>query len=243
MKRKKAIILLFLFFATSITARAQEVLNANTERLNAKSINVGVKAGFNSTMFIITHMNIGGITIDDRTNNYKIGYFGSLFLRYNTHRSFIQAEASINQSKCEVTFNKSQLNTTNNIGEASINSTINSIDFPLLYGYNIVKESPYGMSIFIGPKLCYIWKSNTDFYDLDQSDIQEKFYPITVSAVIGLSVNISRLFFDFRYEQGLHNISRSIQYTAKDENGLTQSNDFSFRRRAQVLSFSVGMMF
>lgn len=70
------------------------------------------------------------------------------------------------------------------------------------------------MSLFAGPKLRYLWnkKNKITFENFDQQGIHEKLYPFNVSAVIGVSVNISRIFFDFRYEQGLHNLSKSVTY-------------------------------
>ena len=70
-------------------------------------------------------------------------------MRFNIKKHFIQPEASYNVSKGEITFDK--LGSQHPAIEpdyASVQSVLHSIDFPVLYGYNVVKKGPYGMSIF-----------------------------------------------------------------------------------------------
>ena len=60
--------------------------NYNAEKVdrpNTKKINFGIKAGFNSSMFLVSKLKIKDVTIDEVQNNYKIGYFGALFMRIN----------------------------------------------------------------------------------------------------------------------------------------------------------------
>ena len=105
------------------------------------------------------------------------------------------------------------------------------------------------MSIFAGPKLRYLWGKHNEitFKNFDQKGIHEKLYPFNVSAVIGVGVNISRIFFDFRYDIGLHNISKRISYKpVYDENAgeeVPLANQIRFHRRENVLSFSLGVFF
>ena len=76
----------------------------------------------------------------------------------------------------------------------------------------------------------------------DQKGIHEKLYPLNVSVVIGVGVNISRIFFDFRYEQGIGNISKSIVYDNINSDGSTGVSPIIFRRRDSALSFSFGFI-
>lgn len=186
------------------------------------------------------------MTIDEVQNNYKIGYFGALFMRINMKKHYIQPEVSYNVTKCEITFDK--LGSQHPAIEpdyASVQSVLHSIDFPVLYGYNVVKKGPYGMSIFAGPKLRYLWgkKNEITFSNFDQKGIHEKLYPFNISAVIGVGVNISRIFFDFRYEQGIGNISKSITYDNINSDGSTGISRIIFDRRDSALSFSLGFIF
>ena len=222
--------------------RTQERVN----RPNQRKVNIGVKAGFNSSMFLVSDFKIKDVTIDEIQNNYRLGYFGALFIRINMKKHFIQPEISYNVSKCEITFDKlGSQHPDIEPDYASVVSRIHSIDFPVLYGYNIVKQGPYGMSIFAGPKLRYMWGHDNEitFENFDQKGISERLYPLNISAVVGVGVNISRIFFDFRYEQCLHNISKSVTYENINSDGSVGVSDIVLRRRDQVLSFSLGFIF
>ena len=149
--------------AIACTAVGQNYNAEKVDRPNTKKINIGIKAGFNSSMFMVSELKIKDVTIDEVQNNYKIGYFGALFMRINMKKHFIQPEVSYNVSKCEITFDK--LGSQHPAIEpdyASVQSVLHSVDFPILYGYNVVKKGPYGMSIFAGPKLRYLWGKHID---------------------------------------------------------------------------------
>lgn len=241
----KQLLLLIAVFLAALPASAQKTVE-KIERPNTRKVNFGVKAGFNSSMFLVSNFKIKDVTIDEIQNNYELGYFGAMFLRINMKKHFIQPEVSYNVSKCEITFDKSGAQHPDVEPDyASVKSIIHSIDFPVLYGYNVVKQGPYGMAIFAGPKLRYIWgrQNEITFENFDQKGIDERLYPFNLSAVVGVGVSISRIFFDFRYEQGLHNISRSVTYDNINPDGSTGQSNIIFHRRDQVLSFSLGVIF
>ena len=97
----------FIFLGLLVAAGSPVVgQNYNADRVdrpNTKKINIGIKAGFNSSMFMVSELKIKDVTIDEVQNNYKIGYFGALFMRINMKKHFIQPEVSYNVSKCEIT--------------------------------------------------------------------------------------------------------------------------------------------
>lgn len=127
--------------AIACTAVGQNYNADRVDRPNTRKINIGIKAGFNSSMFMVSELKIKDVTIDEVQNNYKIGYFGALFMRINMKKHFIQPEVSYNVSKCEITFDK--LGSQHPAIEpdyASVQSVLHSIDFPILYGYNVVKK-------------------------------------------------------------------------------------------------------
>ena len=180
-------------------------------------VNFGFKGGFTSSLFLVSQFSVNGVPIDEVQNNYKIGYFGSLFMRINFDRHFLQPEISYNINRCNITFEKplpEDAASGARLEEASITSSIHSIDIPVIYGYNFIKEGPYSLAVFGGPKVRYIWdrKSDIDFENFDQVNIRERLRPLNLSFTVGVSVTISRVFFDFRYDMGLHNISKSVTY-------------------------------
>jgi hypothetical protein len=217
------------------------------ENVDAKKINYGIKVGFNSSMYRVSDFTIKDITIDEVQNNYRVGYGISLFTRYNKNKHFFQSEISYNISLCEIVFDKlGGLHPDIEPDYASINSKIYLISVPLLYGYSIVKSGPYGMSVFGGPQLRYIWNKRNEitFENFDQEGIREMFYPLNLSLLVGVAVRVSPVFFDFRYEQGLNNISKSVTYhPLENKDGQAGENEIFLPRRDHVLSFSLGIMF
>lgn len=239
MRRK---LLLIILLATTLSAWGKDKLYDKVDRPNHRPVNFGVKTGFNSSMFIVAELKIQDVTINEVQNNYKIGYFGAFFMRINMKKHFIQPEVSYNVSKCDISFDKLGAQHPDIEPDyASVTSVLHSIDFPVLYGYNVVKQGPYGMSIFGGPKFRYLWgrKNEITFKNFDQEGIRENIHPLNASIVVGVGVNISRIFFDFRYEQDLFNISKSVTYNST----TTGVSDITFRRRDSALSFSLGVIF
>ena len=51
-------------------------------------VNFGFKGGFTSSLFLVSQFSVNGVPIDEVQNNYKIGYFGSLFMRINFDRKY-----------------------------------------------------------------------------------------------------------------------------------------------------------
>ena len=239
-------VFLLSWLAVASMAYSQSHYAANVDRPNTKTVNFGIKAGFNSSMFIVSELKIKDVTIDEVQNNYKIGYFGTVFMRINMKNHFLQPEVSYNVSKCEIVFDKLGSQHPDILPDyASVQSVLHSIDIPLLYGYNVVKQGPYGMSIFGGPKVRYLWGKHNEitFHNFDQKGISEDLYPFNVSVVVGVGVNISRIFFDFRYEQGLGNMSKRVIYDSINADEGTELSHIVFRRRDSALSFSLGFIF
>lgn len=246
---------LLLFSATmrgQLTAAPEEADNGNKRPHHERVVNFGIKGGFTSSLFLISDFSVNGVPINEVQNNYKIGYFSSLFMRINFDRHFLQPEISYNVNRCNITFEKplpEDATDTATPTEASITSSIHSMDFPVIYGYNFIKEGPYSLAVFGGPKIRFIWdkKSEVTFENFDQYDIQEKLRPLNVSFTVGVAVTISRVFFDFRYDMGLHNISKRVSYELPanpgETDGDTPANGISFHRRDNVLSFSLGVFF
>lgn len=209
-------------------------------------VNMGVKGGFNSSMFFTDKLSIGSETVKGLQNNYKVGYFGAFFCRFNLKQHhFLQPELSYNVSKGSVSIQNLIENSSIIPGDALIKNTITSVNLPILYGYKFIDISPYGMAFFVGPQIAWTWEKRTshEFTGFYQQDIKEKIYPLNYSAVIGLAVNVSNIFFDFRYEIGLHNLANSVVYDRNKTSAPYNDMDIVLKYRRNVMSFSVGVMF
>lgn len=239
---KQGLILLIILLI-GIPGFAQNEIAKEKE---SSHVRYGIKGGFNSSMYFVDKFVIKDVTIDKIQNNYKIGYFGSFFMQINMKRHFIQPELSYATSKSEIEFDKKGSQHPDIEPDyATIGATIHTGELAVLYGYNFTLSGPYSMCFFVGPKAKYVWqqKSKPKFKNFDQKGIQEELYPINMDAVVGVGVRISRIFFDFRYEAGLHNISKSVTYENINEDGQEQISNIIFKRRNNILSFSLGLIF
>lgn len=238
----RKVTLFIVVILASIKCFAQD----NSTQAYNKKVNFGIKGGFNTAMFFVDEFKIKNVTINEIQNNYKVGRSCALFFRFNMKKHFIEPELSYNISKCEITFDKNGSQHPDIEPDyANINSTIHTVELPVLYGYNFIKSGPYGMAFFVGPKLRYTLNKQCkiEFDNFDQKGIQEKLFPLGVNLVTGVGVNISNIFFDFRYEIGLENISQSVTYVESTSEGATNIANMVFKRRSNLLSFSLGVIF
>lgn len=230
------------------TESLDDLLEMGDRLLHGKTVNFGVRAGFNSTMYHISRLGHNDIAVANVQPNFRVGYFCALFLRANMGKSFIQPELLYSHTSSNTTFDLAK---NSDAGEASgyrnisMLSTMNSLEMPLLYGYNIVKQEPYSLALMAGPKLRYMWKMDNDL-TIDGSNkvdyVREELYPFSVNLSLGVAVTISNVFFDFRYDVGLHNISRKLtsDTSALLPEGVAPS-DLQFHRHENTLSFSIGV--
>ena len=234
MNRRIAVILIFsLCFACTFAKQRKYAL-----------FNCGIKGGFSSTFYEVNELAVDGIPINNFTTKSEISSFYTFFLRSNIKRHYLQTEASYNISNYTLEFSSDQWMSTAQPNELSIIGTkIIGVEVPLYYGYHILREGPYGMSFFIGPKAKFVLTdfSKHTFENFPYQTIEESIYPINFSLMVGLGINISRVFFDFSFEYGLHNISNG--FTTIDVKEESSVQDLIFNRRKNVLSFSVGFMF
>lgn len=242
---KKTALVLFLVSAAAGSLQAQSNYTPMVT-LRRPLVNIGVKAGFNSSMFFIDELSIDGKELEGVQNNYKVGYFATVFCRLNLKKHhFIQPEISYNVSMGSVSVSNSLANSALLPENALVKTKVTSIDLPILYGYKFIDVHPYGMAFFVGPKVAWSWKQQTEneYSGFYQQAIRETGYPFNYSAVAGLGVNVSNVFFDFRYEIGLHNLTRSIDFDRQATEAPYNESMIVVRKRRNVMSFSVGVIF
>lgn len=237
----KKTFLLSLLFCACFALSAQNKSDIETPY---KRFNFGAKTGFTSAIFLSNNFKVGDQKIKQVQNNYKVGFTGSLFMRYNIKSHYIQPEIAYNRNRSEVYFDKGGQIQGVTPEFSSLRSDMHSIDIPILYGYNFIKEGIYGMSFFIGPKIRYILRdqSDLDYMNFDQQGINEDLNLLNFGFTGGIAVYISKVFFDFRYEQVVQNISNNVTYN-KALTPEHAQHDLKLNRRDHVLSFSLGVMF
>lgn len=240
--KHRLFVILFMLVALPGIAQQRDL----KDYVGDKKVNFGVKGGFNSSMMLISHLSVDGHNISNIQNEYKIGYFASLFMRINFDHHFLQPELSYNINQCEIHFSAPK--TDDLIAtphQYTISSRISCFELPILYGYNFVKEGPYQMAVFGGPKIRYFWDKHSEnqYHNFHQTSIKEEMYPLNLSMTMGIAVTISRIFFDFRYDIGLHNISKKLDYSPNNLIDVPDDEQIRFHRRYNTLSFSLGLYF
>ena len=64
-----------LFVSLSVASAQSGKSPDKIDRPNHSRFNIGIKAGFNASMFLVSDFKIKDVTIDEIQNNYKLGYF------------------------------------------------------------------------------------------------------------------------------------------------------------------------
>jgi hypothetical protein len=217
---------------------------SHAQQKGSSSINYGVKGGFSSTIYEVKELAVAGAPINNYIAKSEISSFYTAFARVNMKRHYLQTEVSYNISNYTINFSTNQFNPSAQPHDKStIGTKIIGLEVPLYYGYHILQNGPYGLSFYIGPKAKFTITdfSRHTFDNFPYTEIKENINPINFSCMIGLGINISRVFFDFSFEYGLHNISNG--FTTIDLEEYSSCEDFIFDRRKNVLSFSIGFMF
>lgn len=217
---------------------------AFAEARDNQRFNFGAKMGFSSTICYVEQLQIAGqpVTTFDAQSEVSTNY--TAFGRFNIKRHYIQPEISYARCRYSVVFDAREWNETAPAdAKNSISTLMSFVEVPLLYGYHLSQDGPYGFSIFGGPKLSMLVPSQSrhTFDGFDYRSIDETVRPLQVGGVVGIGTNISCVFFDFRYEFGLHNISQG--FTTLDGDCNHSEDDIRFDRRRNALSFSIGLLF
>lgn len=117
-----------------------------------------------------------------------------------------------------------------------------SINAPILIGYNLVREDPYGLSFMIGPKFRYNYNN---LYTYGHGDNTEYFQstgsPYGISITTAIGVNIGRLFFDFMYDFGINRTETEFQ--TQDSPIPTSNTNLLVSKRVNSMSISLGFLF
>ena len=223
--KKNCIILLFLFISCALNAQ------------DKFKVNTGFKAGVQANTYQQTEFTLEGYNYNKKSQNTRIGYTLSGFLRLSKGRPYIQTEGIFSIDKYNFSFEPESNFTNEENSIARYKLTTYAIDVPLLFGYNFVNSHPYKMSVFTGPKAKFLLTSLSDqsFEDFPFSTAKENLAPLTFSWILGLEVNIANICFDFTYQLGLNNTSNYITIPETGER-------FLFNRNVDVLGFSLGVI-
>lgn len=239
----KTIHLIIALLTLCIAANAQSFM-----RFESKRFNYGAKVGFNSTFPIINSLSINEKEAENIEVEHKVGYLAAIFCRININKFFLQPSFSWHRSEGDIRFSmpknlpagQSPSNTA--MPSSILNMRTSSLEMPIIIGYNLVKEGPYGLSLMIGPKIKYNYKTA---YTVESPTTQVEYIndntPFGVNISTGVGVSIGRLFFDFVYEFGLNQVESDFK---KANNSVPEINyGIIIDKRTNVMSMSLGVLF
>ncbi|MGM9796477.1 MAG: porin family protein [Parabacteroides sp.] len=230
--------LLFCFLCHSLNA--QSIL-----RMEEKKFNFGAKVGFNATLPVVNSLRVLDFEANQFQTSYQVGYLASIFFRFNIQRFYIQPSPSWHYGRSHLDFT---ITFPEIEGEAdppirgNLRMHTQSLELPVLLGYHLVKQGPYGLSLMVGPKVKYNYKLD---YNMAIDDREIRFVnddtPFGVNIVTGMGVSIGRLFFDFVYEFGLNQTEASFKQLSSSS--PESSFEIQLNKRTNVMSMSIGMLF
>ncbi len=236
----KKVTLLFCFIVlASVSASAQKFIS-----IEDKAFNWGAKLGFNSTFPVINSLTINDVEAEEVTVKYKVGHMAAVFCRVNIERFFLQPSISWHSTEGEIHYTipyESDLsNMENTQRDYQLQLKTRSLEMPVLIGYNLVKEGPYGLSLMAGPKFKYNYRVRYEsgFNDLYTRYMNES-TPFGINIALGMGVSIWRLFFDFTYEFGLNEV---VTGASKAQEELT-AGAIQIDKRSNLMSISLGFLF
>lgn len=202
-----------------------------------RPLDFSARVGFNSAFPLIHSFTLDGTDLPNRRIHYRVGYLAAVTLSINFNRFFIQPSASWYRTNAEVRFGLSNGDTP--ITEARLEEEVNSLEVPVLVGYHIVREAPYGLNVKFGPKGIYQYRSRYDFTGAASGfRFEGNNIPYAFNFVTAVGVTIGRLYLDFSYEFGLHNIRSTFTF---DDPASASPHTLRYERRTNLLSFSLGL--
>lgn len=236
-----------LLFLLPFNGLSRETNSDTVKPKHVKSFNWGAKIGFNSILPVINSFVVDGVEIQNETRvEYKVGNMGAVFCRLNLDRFFIQPSLSLHKNESDIYFRLPEepgaiTPVFKGDMDKKLNLKIYSVDLPVMIGYNIVKEAPFGLSIMAGGKVKHNFNirytSNLDGY-------QEKYTsddnPFRVNLVGGIGVTLWQLFFDFTYEVGINHRETDFKEVRTNE---PLPNNIVLDKRLNMMSFSLGVLF
>lgn len=241
---KARLLILFLLFLPWCVV-ASEIDSLQVKPRPVAYFNWGAKVGFSSVLPVINTFTIEDVPIESNIE-YKVGYMAALFLRLNFDRFFLQPSVAWYHTESKFYFNMPEdvnplKSTSTKQMSDQLNLKIQSLALPVMIGYNIVKEKPFGLSLMAGANIRYNYKieytSNLDYYRGRYTTDDTKF---RVNLVGGIGVTLWQMFFDFTYEVGLNHRETNFK---RIEDDFPLAGNIILDKRLNMMGFSLGVLF
>jgi hypothetical protein len=215
----------------------------NTVKVEDKVFNWGAKVGLNSTFPVINSIDVDGKRAENIHLQYKVGILAAAFCRINIDRIFLQPSVSWRHASGDIRFNLPAATEATAVTRSfdQLTYKVKSIEAPILIGYKIVKEGPYGLSFMAGPTIKYSYNVSysSNFFDSPRRYISDS-TPWGINIACGVGVTIWRFFFDVTYEFGLNQVDSDFKDYSSREPG---EDNITIDKRTNMMNFSLGFLF
>ena len=201
--------------------------------------NWGVRLGLNAVSIKSYEASKGNEILPNSSHINKNGYLITTFARFNMKRIFIQPELAWNEYNRTCSFSLPLENTEGFAQPSDLNINSSALNANFLVGYNIVYDYPFLFGIYTGVAFVGNYANKYSLELEPEESYTKKDLLLNLTGVIGVSINISKIYFDLRYEMGLPNdlILREIpDFPEKYQN-------VKIKKTESILSFSCGVMF
>jgi hypothetical protein len=213
-------------------------LAANNMQAQSPYFNWGVRLGLNATS--ITDYEVlqaNNIPVNGSYIN-KNGYLLTVFTRFNVKRVFMQPELGWNMYRRTCLFSLPIEGSDSNYPPVNLNIHSKALNANFLTGYNIVSDYPFFFSVFAG--ISFIGTYQTDFLIEPEQSFPKSDLFMNYTGILGLSINIARVYFDLRYEMGIPDADLNLAHIP----GFPERfQNVTIKKREAILSFSFGIMF
>lgn len=242
---KHRLLILSLLLLSCSVLKAVETDSVQIKPKQSAYFNWGAKVGFSSVLPVVNTFTIEDIPIESNVE-YKVGYMAALFLRLNFDRFFLQPSLAWHTTESRFNFNIPEgvnplRSTPTKQMSDQLNLKIHSLALPVLIGYNLVKEKPFGLSIMAGASMKYNYRiqytSNLDYYNDKYTTDDTRF---RVNLMGGIGVTLWQLFFDFTYEVGLNHREKNFKRIGDN---LPLAGNIVLDKRLNMMGFSLGFLF
>ena len=200
--------------------------------------NWGIRLGLNAVSIKTYEAYYAGEILTNYSYFNKNGYLLTGFARFNFNRFFLQPEIAWNEYRRSCSFSLPIDNSVSYYPAIDLDINSKLINSSFLTGYNIVNSYPFLFGMFFGSSLTGTYR--TDYTMEKDNSFSKTGLFLNYSAILGFSINISKIYFDLRYEMCLPNANLNL----RDIPGFPENyQNVSLKKTEAILSFSFGVMF
>jgi len=204
----------------------------------SSKMNWGIRVGMNAVSIMSYKAYQADEFLSNSSYTNKNGYLITGFARFNIRRIFLQPEVAWNEYRRICSFSLPIENSDNYYPSVDLDIDSKTINTNFLVGYNIVQDYPFLFGFFVGSSFIGTCKTN---YSMESEKSFSKIgLSLNYSGFLGFSINISRIYFDLRYEMSLPDANLILS----DIHDFPENyQNVKIKKRESILSFSCGVMF